>query len=663
LNDKLKELARLYGIETSYVDMSNIHREADPEALLLVLRMMGAELKGFDDVAHALERRHAELRERAVEPVMVAWDGELHGRRFAFGYHAIEMQGREVFVISAPRKAHFPGDLTAADCADNADISGGATALTRPFRAPSPGGRGAVSASNRLWGIFAPIYALHSERNPAAGDLTDFENLMDWMYSLGGTVAGTLPLLGAFLDEPFEPSPYSPATRLFWNEFYVDLERIPEFAGHIKPKPARITEHVDYHGVMAAKRRILEDLSNAFFSDGTPERLQAFAQFIRNHPGVEDYARFRAVMDRLRQPWTNWPSRLRNGVLEEEDYDHTTKNYHLYAQWVVQEQLESLSKRGEARGQLLYLDLPLGLNSSSYDTWRHRDLFVDGAKGGAPPDPVFTKGQNWGFPPMTPEAMRLSRYDYIIAYLRNHFRYAKLLRIDHVMGLYRLYWIPDGFTGDKGVYVRYPAEELWAILSLESHRYQAGIVGENLGTVPPEVNAAMAAHDIREMYVVQYEVMGTPDAPSLRPPLEESVASLNTHDMPPFAAFLNGDDIDDRLDLGFLDEKAANEERKQRKTMRRIFEDLAARPAVKPAVSAEVYGALKFLSDSNANVVLVNLEDLWQETLPQNIPATSSERPNWRRRVRPSLEQIRKMAGIAEVLSHVFADRSRSLPV
>src|SRR5262249_9185406 len=154
----------------------------------------------FDDVPEALARRKAELDKRTVEPVMVAWDGKLSGRKFEFGYHIVEMKGREVFVISAPKKAHYEGE------------------------------------KYRTWGVFAPIYALHSKRNPAAGYLTDSENLMDWANNLGGSVAATLPLLGAFLDKPFEPSPYSPATRLFWNELYIDVERIPEFAGHPKPQ-------------------------------------------------------------------------------------------------------------------------------------------------------------------------------------------------------------------------------------------------------------------------------------------------------------------------------------------------------------------------------------------------------------------------------------------
>ena len=140
------------------------------------------------------------------------------------------------------------------------------------------------------------------------------------------------------------------------------------------------------------------------------------------------------------------------------------------------------------------------------------------------------------------------------------------------MGLHRLYWIPDELTGDKGVYVEYPADELWAILSLESHRHRAGIVGENLGTVPPEVNAAMTKHDIRQMYVVQYEIMGDLKNPFLRPPSRKCVASLNTHDMPPFRAFLDGTDIADRVKLGFIDEKIATKERRERRLMRNAIE-------------------------------------------------------------------------------------------
>jgi 4-alpha-glucanotransferase len=612
----LLELAKLHGIQTSYLDMRKQRRDADPEALLLVLRAMGSGVEKLADVGEALARRKEELRKRKVEPVMVAWGGKLGNRKFDFGYHTVEVKGQETFVISAPVKAFY---------------------------------RFGRTGSSQIWGIFAPIYALHSRRNPNAGDLTDFEHLMDLMSNLGGTVAATLPLLGAFLNKPYEPSPYSPATRLFWNEFYIDLRRIPEFTG-TRLKPPRKTNLVDYRSVMAYKRRALENLAWKHFADAAPERLQAFGQFIRKNEGVDDYARFRAVTDRLEKGWSAWPARMRNGKITKGDYDENTKNYHLYVQWIIQEQLRALSEKAQARGQFLYLDLPLGLHPESYDVWRYREFFVPHMAGGAPPDPVFTKGQNWGFPPMNPEAMRLNRYQYFIDLLRNHFRFARLIRIDHVMGLHRLYWIPEGLTGDKGVYVEYPAEELYAILSLESHRYRAGIIGENLGTVPPAVNHALSRHTIRQMYVVQYEIMGNPESPELRRVAPKNVASLNTHDMPPFEAFLAGMDIEDRLDLGLLDEKTAGRERKERAIMKRKLVSFRK--------------AIEYLANSMADIVLVNMEDLWQETLPQNVPGTNHEtRPNWRRRMRPSIEQIRKMAGVAEVLTDVFAHRSRSIPV
>ena len=644
----LFKLARLYGIQTSYIDMENQRRLADPEAVLLVLRAMGAGVERFDDAASALARRKEELRKRAVEPVMVAWDGQLNGRHFEFGYHETEIGGHETFVISAPLKAHFP--------------------------------------SARTWGLFVPTYALHSRRNRSAGDLTDFENVMDWMAGLGGRVAATLPLLAAFLDEPFDPSPYSPASRLFWNEFYVDVTRIPEFEGcsegkRLAEKQFRKTKVIDYRGVMAHKRRILEALARKFFSSANSERLHAFDNFVREHQSIENYARFRAITDRLHSGWNKWPARLRNGDIRDGDCDERSKNYFLYSQWVVQEQLKSLSEKARRQGQMLYLDLPLGLHSDSYDIWRDRALFVPGVSGGAPPDLISTKGQNWNFPPMHPEAMRLNQYQYVIAVIRNHLQYARLLRIDHVMGLHRLFWIPDELEGDKGVYVEYPAEELYAILSLESHRYQAGIVGENLGTVPPRVNAAMARHNFRQMYVAQYEIIGDPRKPKLRPVPEKCVASLNTHDMPPFRAFLDGSDIDDRLDLGFLNAKTAQQERRNRVRLKRaLAKFLVKRTRAKARDyrlggkrSLHVVAGLsprslfkeitRFLAGSIANIVLVNVEDLWQEVLPQNVPATNKERPNWRRRIQPGIEELRGMAGSVKVLSDVFADRTRPLPL
>jgi 4-alpha-glucanotransferase len=413
---------------------------------------------------------------------------------------------------------------------------------------------------------------------------------------------------------------------------------------------------------MRFRRGILEQQAAAFFNDSNSPGREDFERFVRSESELDRYAEFRAVVDR-QGGWTEWPSRLRDGDIHPSDYDSDAKRYHLYAQWRIQSEMANLSARAGARDQLLYLDLPLGLHPDSYDIWRYRDLFVRGAAGGAPPDPVFTKGQNWGFPPMHPEAMRLRHYDYTIAYIRNHLRYARMLRIDHVMGLHRLFWIPQGFTGDKGVYVEYPADEMYAILSLESHRHTAGIVGENLGTVPPAVNSAMERHNIQQMYVLQYEAMGNDPAQPLPPPPLQSVASLNTHDMPPFRAFLEGLDIEDRLKLHFLDAEGVSNEERQRATIndsliRFLRESGLLRNEAASTPGAVFQGVLEFLAGSMARVVLVNLEDLWQEVLPQNVPATQSERPNWRRRTRLRLEEIVQSKEAAELLKLVERKRT-----
>ena len=252
---------------------------------------------------------------------------------------------------------------------------------------------------------------------------------------------------------------------------------------------------------------------------------------------------------------------------------------------------------------------------------------------------------------MNPEAMRTSGHAYTIAMIRNHLRFARLLRIDHVMGLHRLFWIPEGMPGTQGLYVRYPSEEIYAVLSVESHRYDAGIVGENLGLVPPEVNEALTRHNIRQLYIVQSELSVESRKKPLKRPNEDVVASLNTHDMAPFQSFVDGKDIDDRLSLKFLDRKMAHKERKTRERLRKSLRKFLK--------SKNVFqGCIEFLGRSEASVVLVNLEDLWNETQPQNVPATTKERPNWRRRLRYSIEQMRNSRHIQNVLGSLGENRN-----
>jgi 4-alpha-glucanotransferase len=309
---------------------------------------------------------------------------------------------------------------------------------------------------------------------------------------------------------------------------------------------------------------------------------------------------------------------------------------------------------------MLYLDLPVGVSPHGFDTWRHRGLFAACATG-APPDPYFTGGQNWGFPPMHPDACREDGYGYLRACLRFHMLHAEYLRLDHVMAFRRLFWIPSGLSAADGVYVRYRDEELYAVLCLESHRNRCRLVGENLGTVPAEVNAALTRHDLCGLYVGQYEMQ--PTRPALRPVPRNCVVSVNTHDMPPIARMWSAGDVDDRIGLGMLEKKRRGAERRTRERMKRaLIAFLRAERLLgkgRPDLASVRDALLRFLARSPADFVLVNLEDLWLETTWQNIPGTMREHPNWRRRLRLTLEEIEGDGEIGRVLRMV--DRARKV--
>jgi 4-alpha-glucanotransferase len=496
--------------------------------------------------------------------------------------------------------------------------------------------------------------------------------MMNWVSGMGGALVSTLPLLAAFLLDPVEPSPYSPVSRLFWNEFYIDPTRAPEFRRCAAARQLvstaefqaslaelRNSPQVNYPEAMALKRRVLEELA-ACAATSRHGRLEAFRAA---QPRVADYAAFRAVGEKVRTPWPQWPERLRDGDIRAEDYDTAARDYHLYVQWLAHEQLHSLAEKAERRNIGLNLDLPLGVHSHGYDVWRERDSFVLGMHGGAPPDLYFTKGQDWGFAPLHPEAMRANGYRYFIAAIRHHLQFAHLLRIDHVLGLHRLYWVPRDMSAADGVYVRYRAEELYAILCQESHRRRARIVGENLGTVPARVNESMERHRIYGMYVAQLEIK-----PEQQPVLSGiprlTLASLNTHDLPTFAGYWRGLDIDDRLRIGLLDQAAAEAERaKLQSTREAVVQFLYRRGLLEENRrddEAVLAALLAFLAAGGEEMMLVSLEDLWDESAPQNIPGSGEQHPNWRRKARLTFEEFAALRRVKTLLRIINRLRRRN---
>jgi 4-alpha-glucanotransferase len=368
-------------------------------------------------------------------------------------------------------------------------------------------------------------------------------------------------------------------------------------------------------------------------------------------------------MDHQRCDWLSWPQHLQDEI-GAEDVDAAAVNYHLYAQWIAAEQLMQLKYAAEADDCGLYLDLPVGVDPGGYDVWRNKDLFVLKATTGAPPDPFFTKGQDWGLPPLHPERIREHGYTLLRQVLAAHMRFARYLRIDHAMGWHRLYCIPHGAGPGQGAYVRYHAEEFYAVASLESHRHECTLLAENMGTVPPEVNESLDRHGIGGMWVAPYELEPS-RRQALFPPPKLSVASLNTHDMPPAAAWWQGLDIADRQSLGLLTAEQAEGERLDRREATEMLKDWLRRSGAYPLQeegqgSPPVAALLRCLAKSHAQLVLVNLEDLWLETRSQNVPGTLHERPNWQRKARYSLEECTQRPDVLDILADVNNLRGQS---
>jgi 4-alpha-glucanotransferase len=686
----LARLARLFNVQTAHYDGFGQRVEPPPEALLSVLRSLGAPVERMSDLGNAVRERRQFLWRRVIDPVVTVWEGNSPRIKVRLPGSVIDSAAHYELVLESgavlrgecvfdPRSNPAPRTVEGAEHIARALVIadkppsgyhrlhltiGSLDAETYLFIAPFRA-YGATSGRAKSWGLFCPVYALDSETNWGVGDIADLESFLELAGDLGAVAVGTLPLLAAFLDEPFNPSPYAPVSRIFWNELFLDVGRIaelpdcnsanstldsPAFRGELRQ--LRESRFVDYRRAMRLKRGVLEQLLRCLLAKDSQRRVQ-FERFAGAHAEARDYAAFRAKADQQRLTWQHWPQSARDGRLMPGDYQEEARLYHLYVQWLADEQMRGLEQMTQAGRPVLYLDFPIGVNRDGYDVWRQRDAFALTASGGAPPDGFFTRGQNWGFPPLHPDGLRSQGYRYYIDCLRHHLRYAKMLRIDHVMGLHRSYWVPDGFAATEGVYVRYPAEEFYAVLNLESHRHQAQIIGENLGTVAPHINLAMERHGLRGMHVSQFGIR--PDHhDAIEKPPRRVVASLNTHDTATFAGFVSAADIADRVALGLLSEPDSVAERDYRAAQRSALSaylGVSTGPAANDAAPQALLEAwLSVLARSDAELLLVNLEDLWLEPLPQNVPGTWDERPNWTRKARYSIEEIRRTPELLDFL-------------
>lgn len=464
----------------------------------------------------------------------------------------------------------------------------------------------------RKLGAFAPLYAVRSGRGGGVGDLEDLARLCEWAGGLGASLVSTLPLLAGRYRSATDGCPYAPVSRSVFSELFLDL--VSKMTEGERAEAHRLGEAslIDYAASWNLKRRVLE-------REARRTDANQLAAFTDGDPLIAEYVRWRA----------------------REDGDPSAERMYAYAQWLLHAQLLVVRDRAEAAGCGLYLDLPVGVTAGGFDVHRQPELYAKGVAVGAPPDAYFPEGQAWGFPPMIPEGARRSGHAELAEATGRHLRYATALRLDHVMGLYRLYWIPNGHGADDGVYVRYDAGGALDVLADLSHQYRSTFIGENLGTVPPEIDAAMIERRLIGMTAAQYDAGDQAVSPG--PGKPEMLAGANTHDMPTFAGYLAGRDIDLREALRLLDPSAAKYDRRLREAaVERLHESLGVRD------EAALFEALMDrLCQSQSPIVMLALEDLWGEREPQNIPGVSAGYPCWRRPMRMTLEALLESDSIA----------------
>jgi 4-alpha-glucanotransferase len=498
-----------------------------------------------------------------------------------------------------------------------------------PVRLIVSPGRCVLPEGLRAWGWAIQLYAMRSQDSWGIGDLADLRRFGRWSTSLGTGFALVNPLHAPIPVTPLQNSPYFPSSRRFLSPLYLRVEEVPgasELGADLERMAAEARRlnaerWIDRDRVWRLKLDALERLWQRFGASSE------FDRFIRDRgPSLREFAVFSTLAEHHQSGWSQWPTEHRRpeapGVAGFAQDREDRVRFHQWLQWLLDRQLAHASE-----ALSLMHDLPIGVDPEGADAWAWQDVLATGATVGAPPDSYNARGQDWGLPPFIPHRLRERRYAPFVETLRAALRHAGGLRIDHVMGLFRLFWIPRGRSPSDGAYVRYPAEELLAILALESHRARAVIVGEDLGTVEHGVRETLAARGVLSYRVTWFES----DPPARYPHL--ALAAVTTHDLPTIAGLWTGLDVAEQERLHLAPNAGA-----LRKIARRLA-DMTGLP--EGASTAGVIETIhRLLAEAPSALVTATLEDALEVTERPNMPGTSRERPNWSIALPQPLERL-----------------------
>ncbi len=713
---ELCALAEQLGIWSSYRDVDGQDRRTSDETRQALLAAMGRDAS--DEAAAARERAELERRrrERPIEPVLVwrEWQKgspelrvDLHGQD-SRGDYGLELQ------LESGERACSEGRLP--------EGAGGArVSLPLPLR-PPPGyhdlelvlRRGGVETRarqrlvmaprtvvqpherigpGRAFGLWANLYSVRGRGDFGHGGLRELVGLGRLAGASGAAFVGTNPL-HAVLNRGFDFSPYSPVSRLYRNVLYLDPESVPELA---QSPAARVRledpalrarrsalesgAQLDHQAVLELKLPLLRELHRSFGRAASAERRRAYADYRRGQgQSLVDFATWEVLAEQLAEPgapprvdWWRWPEPLRDprsaAVADFRRQREDEVDFRCWLQFELDRQLAEAARSVREAGCALgiYQDLALGSNRGSADTWMNPGLYAVGAQVGAPPDAYAPEGQAWGFPPFDPHRLRDDGYRAWARLLRAAFDHAGALRIDHAMGLMRLFWIPEGRKGSEGAYVSYRADELLGVLALESRRQGALVVAEDLGTVPPELPGLLADWGLLRSAVVYFSRDDGRFRPSGSYP-PNALATVGTHDLAPLAGYFQGSDLELRHRAGGFESEADLERARAERWAERaaLVDTLRAESFLGPSEAPDdsrLQEALhRFLAATPSALVGVSLDDLAGEREPVNVPGVPLHaHRSWSRRMSRTLEELRGSPGVRALLE-LLRDRSLRSP-
>lgn len=656
--DELSRLAELHGVAVSYSPAPDLTVTVPTTAVVAALHALGVDATTPEAVRAALADRERALGERLLPPTVVHWAGDTHdpaaltalppGTRVRVETE----EGEESYRASAPLVAGLPLGVHRITATAPDGRTGHAHLVVAPDRLPAPPGRS--------YGLLVQLYSLLSRRSWGMGDLGDLAELAGWAGHVAG--AGFVqvnPLHSAVPGTPTDPSPYRPSSRRFPDPVHLRVEDVPEYAyaedrerlAGLLERAARLRAAVldqgaliDRDAVWELKREALETVLAVPLGPG---RRAAYDAFRAAHgQALDDHATYYALAEAHGPDWTAWPDGLRDPRSAEtararaELADRVA--FHTRLAWLTDGQLRAAQRTAREAGMPVGIvhDLAVGVHPAGADAWAQQDVFAAGMSVGAPPDAFNARGQDWGLPPWRPDRLAACGYAPYRDLLRALFRYAGALRIDHVMGLFRLWWIPQGSPPTEGTYVHYDAEAMLAVLALEAGRAGSVVIGEDLGTVAPGVRETLQRRGVLGTSVLWFERDWTGDGRPLPPERwrADCLATATTHDLPPTAARLTGDHVALRDRLGLLTRPAAEERAEAVADAAEWLALLGSLGLVDSTATgppgtdeeAEVRAVHRFLLRTPARLIGVWLPDGVGDRRPQNLPGTWADYPNWR---------------------------------